>query len=83
MTYRSLATLELPRQRPSRDDLAFSANGQRLAASNADAIQIWDLTKGKERALLEGHRGGIPLHDSTLHGQELRVVEGLEPERQE
>jgi WD40 repeat protein/tRNA A-37 threonylcarbamoyl transferase component Bud32 len=71
MTYRSLATLELPRQRPSRDDLAFSANGQRLAASNADAIQIWDLTKGKERDLLEGHRGGIPVATFGSGGQTL------------
>jgi WD40 repeat protein len=60
VTNRQLATLHLPRKRRSRDDLAFSADGTHLAASNADFIHIWDLARTDEKTVLVGHEGGIP-----------------------
>ena len=57
---RQLATLHLPTSTPSQIGLAFSADGGRLAASNADGIQIWDLTKADEKTVLTGHNGAIP-----------------------
>jgi WD40 repeat protein len=58
-TKRQLATLTNPRLERSRDDLSFSADGARLAASNANAVHLWDLTKGEEKTVLAGHDGGI------------------------
>jgi WD40 repeat protein/tRNA A-37 threonylcarbamoyl transferase component Bud32/ribosomal protein S27E len=59
-TDRQLATLHLPTSSPSRIGLAFSTDGGRLVASNADAIQIWDLTKADEVTVMAGHDGAIP-----------------------
>jgi WD40 repeat protein/tRNA A-37 threonylcarbamoyl transferase component Bud32 len=60
VTNRQLATLYHPRQRLSRDDLAFSGDGTHLASSNADSIQIWDLARADEKTVMSGHEGGIP-----------------------
>jgi WD40 repeat protein len=57
---RQLATLQLATPTRSDIDLAFSADGGRLAASNADRIQIWDLTKADEKTIMTGHNGAIP-----------------------
>jgi WD40 repeat protein len=57
---RQLATLRLPTPTRSEIDLAFSADGGRLAASNADRIQVWDLTKAEEKTVMTGHNGAIP-----------------------
>ena len=59
-TNHQLATLYHPRHGASRDDLAFSGDGTHLAASNADSVQIWDLTRADERSVMTGHQGGIP-----------------------
>jgi WD40 repeat protein/tRNA A-37 threonylcarbamoyl transferase component Bud32 len=71
VTNRQLATLQNVRRAPSREDLAFSADGKHLAASNASSIQIWDLTRADEKIVLTGHEGGIP--SATFHpdGQQL------------
>ena len=60
VTNRHLATLYQTRQRASRDDLSFSSDGTHLAASNADLVQVWDLTKASEKTIMTGHQGGIP-----------------------
>jgi WD40 repeat protein len=60
VTNRPLATLQHARQRTSRDDLAFSADGKYLASSNASSIQVWNLAIADEKLVLTGHRGGIP-----------------------
>jgi WD40 repeat protein len=57
---RQSATLQLPTQRASQICLAFSADGGRLVASNADRVQVWDLTRADEKTLMTGHNGGIP-----------------------
>ena len=57
---RQLATLHLPTRTPSEISLTFSADGGRLAASNADSIQIWDLGRADEKTVMAGHNGGIP-----------------------
>ena len=59
-TNRQLATLHLPTSSPSRIGLAFSADGGRLVASNADSIQVWDLTRADEITVMMGHNGAIP-----------------------
>lgn len=69
VTNRPLATLQHPRQRISRDDLAFSGDGKHLASSNADSIQIWNLAAADEKLILAGHRGGIPCTGFDRHGK--------------
>jgi WD40 repeat protein/tRNA A-37 threonylcarbamoyl transferase component Bud32 len=59
-TNRELATLQQPRRGKSQDDLSFSADGTHLAASNADSIYVWDLTRADETTVMIGHEGGIP-----------------------
>jgi WD40 repeat protein len=59
-TNRQLATLQQPRTRQSQDALSFSADGTHLAASNADSIYVWDLTRTDETTVMMGHKGGIP-----------------------
>jgi WD40 repeat protein/tRNA A-37 threonylcarbamoyl transferase component Bud32 len=59
-TNRQLATLQQPRRGKSQDDLSFSADGTHLAASNADSIYVWDLTRADETTVMLGHEGGIP-----------------------
>jgi WD40 repeat protein len=55
-----LATLHHAQTGSSREDLAFSSNGKYLAASNADSIHLWDLTRADEKTVMIGHEGGIP-----------------------
>ena len=69
VTNRQLATLHHPRQRSSRDDLAFSADGTHMASSNADSIQIWDLARADEKTVMAGHKGGIPCAAFHPEGQ--------------
>jgi WD40 repeat protein len=57
-TLHRVATLYHPNPGKSREDLAFSGDGSHLASSNRQTIQIWDLTKGDERIIAGGHRGG-------------------------
>jgi WD40 repeat protein len=59
-TNRQLATLQQPRTGQSQDALSFSADGTHLAASNADSIYVWDLTRTDETTVMMGHTGGIP-----------------------
>ena len=59
-TNRQEATLHHPRRRASRDDLKFSADGTHLASSNADTIQVWNLTEASEKTVMMGHEGGLP-----------------------
>jgi WD40 repeat protein len=59
-TNRQLASLYHPAPKTSRNGLAFSADGGRLAASNADSIQIWDLIRADEKTVLIGHKDAIP-----------------------
>ena len=66
---RQLATLHLPTSTRSDIDLAFSADGGRLAASNADRIQVWDLTKADEKTVMTGHNGAIPCAAFHPNGQ--------------
>ena len=60
ITNRPVATLHNPRRRVSRDNLVFSADGARLASSNADFIQVWDLARAAEKTVMVGHRAAIP-----------------------
>ena len=60
VTNRQLAALQNVRRGPSREDLAFSADGTHLAASNANSIQVWNLTSADEKIVMTGHEGGIP-----------------------
>ena len=60
VTNRPLATLQNVRRAPSREDLAFSADGTHLTASNSGTIQVWDLTRANEKVVMTGHEGGIP-----------------------
>jgi WD40 repeat protein len=55
-----LATLQHAQTGASREDLAFSPDGRYLAASNADSIHIWELTRADEKTVMVGHEGGIP-----------------------
>jgi WD40 repeat protein/tRNA A-37 threonylcarbamoyl transferase component Bud32 len=64
-TNRHLATLELQSLKMGRNRLAFSRDGTRLIASQANAIQIWDLDNANEMTTLLGHQGGIPC--ATFH----------------
>ena len=79
VTNRHLATLYQPRQRASRDDLSFSSDGTHIAASNADSVQVWDLTKASEKTIMTGHQGGIPCAAFDPHGR-LLVTGGKDDE---
>jgi WD40 repeat protein len=57
-TMHHMATLYHPNPGKSREDLTFSGDVSHLASSNRQTIQIWDLTKGDERIIAGGHRGG-------------------------
>lgn len=59
-TLQEVASLHHPRSGSSRDGLAFSADGSRLASSNSESVHVWDLLGADERAVLPGHEGGIP-----------------------
>ena len=59
-TNRQLATLHLPTPTASQIGLAFSTDGGRLVAANANSIQVWDLTKADEITVMTGHDGAIP-----------------------
>jgi WD40 repeat protein len=66
-----LATLQNVRRAPSREDLAFSADGTHFAASNSTSIQVWDLTRADEKVVMTGHEGGIPCAAFHPNGQQL------------
>ena len=74
VTNRQLATLQNVRRAPSREDLAFSADGTHLAASNASTIQVWDLTRANEKIVMTGHEGGIPC--VAFHPRQDRLATG-------
>jgi WD40 repeat protein/tRNA A-37 threonylcarbamoyl transferase component Bud32 len=59
-TTRQVAALHHPAPRTSRNGLSFSADGGKLASSNADSLQIWDLNRADEKTILNGHQGAIP-----------------------
>ena len=60
VTNRPLTTLYLSTPKASPTRLMFSADGGRLIAANASAIQIWDLHKVDEITIMQGHQGAIP-----------------------
>ncbi len=60
ITNRQLARLYLPQRTVSEIGMEFSADGGRLVASNAERIQIWDLTRADEKTIAAGHNGAIP-----------------------
>ena len=76
VTNRPVATLHHPRQRVSRDDLVFSGDGTQLASSNADSIQVWNLTRADERTVMIGHdrrhslRGVSPARPTSSDGRQ-------------
>jgi serine/threonine protein kinase/WD40 repeat protein len=59
-TSRQLTTLQQLSPKVSLNCLSFSADGRRLAASNSDSIQIWDLNSADEKTVMTGHKAGIP-----------------------
>ncbi len=73
-TSHQLATLDHPNPGGSREDVAFSRDGTRLASSNAETIQIWELSKANERSIMTGHQGGIPA--STFHPDKRLLATG-------
>ena len=71
VTNRQFGKLYLPTPTASQISLSFGADGGRLAASNADRIQVWDLTKADEKTVMSGHNGGIPCAAFKPNGGEL------------
>lgn len=58
-TNREIAALTHPVTIESIEDLKFSENGRTLAACNHSSLQIWDLSRARERTVLKGHSGPI------------------------
>jgi WD40 repeat protein len=70
-TQRQVAVLQQPQTGASNEDLAFSHDGRRFAASNANSIHIWDLAKADEKTTLTGHEGAVPCAAFHPDGQSL------------
>jgi WD40 repeat protein len=67
-TNRQVATIKMIGAKMGRNNLAFSADGGRLVASQFKSIQIWDLTQAAEKTVLAGHEGAIPCAVYRPHG---------------
>ncbi len=54
---RELATLKLSNR---AQWVEFARDGQSLLAASENAVDVWDLTRTKEKQILDGHAGGVP-----------------------
>lgn len=57
--------------------VAFSPNGQRLAAGGASGtVSLWDTATGRELLTLTGHKGNVPCVAFSPNGRRLASCDG-------